>query len=166
MELYNKVSIPYNQEKLQAAFLSRWEFPPKESSDVLFLGTATTLVIATRANLDWGLDKFFNALGLQVEDIGIYISQPGHFPPPHTDGSSSGETREWGLNFPLMNCDKGYTTWHFYPDTESETITSKKNSGSIYNKTYLDPKKNELARIQMDGAYMIKTNVFHSLYYL
>ena len=62
-----------------------------------------------------------------------------------------------------MNCDKGYTTWHNYPNEQSKTIKSKKNSGSIYNKTLLDPKKNELDRLKMDSAYMIKTNVFHSI---
>lgn len=164
LELYKRVFIPYNQETLRSAFLSRWNFPPKESKEVIVLGKATTLVVASYANVDWGLEPVFNMLNLVPEDIAIYISQPGHFPPPHTDGSSSGQTREWALNFPLMNCDLGFTTWFNDKNTEFETVTSEKNSGTIYNKTLLKPHQlNELDRIRMDGAYMIRTNVLHSI---
>lgn len=163
-EVYRKVSVPYDQDRLISTYLSRWSFPPSEAKDVIKITSCTTLVVANHANLDWGFNQLFDTLGLKPEDIGIYITSPGWFPDPHTDGSSTGETREWALNFPLMNCDRGYTTWHKHTNTNFQTITDSKQTGTIYNKTDLDPNDiEEIARIRMDGPYMVKTNILHSI---
>lgn len=159
-DLYQKVSVAYDQEYLRSTYLSKWNFPPSEAKDVIVISDYTTLVIGNYANLDWGID--FKEM--QVEDIGVYITKAGYFANPHTDGSSTGKIREWALNFPLFNCEKGYTTWHSYSDINTQTISDDKMSGTIYNKTNLKPSMTkELGRIRMNGSYMVKTNILHSI---
>ena len=49
--------------------------------------------------------------GLKPTEFGLYIIKPGSFEPPHKDCTMTGEVREWALNFPVLNCDKGRTVW-------------------------------------------------------
>lgn len=158
VEVYKKVSVPFSQKKLQTIFMSNW---PYKESNVIKTSHITTVILVH--NIDWGFHNFFQSVGLEPEEVGVYVTNPGYWPSPHTDGSKSGMTREWALNFPLYNCDHGYTTWHNYK-TDLDIIKSDKKPGTVYNATTLDPTKvEEICRIKMDGAYMVRTDVLHSI---
>lgn len=165
-ELYKKVNIPFNAWELQNLYT--WRFgktAPENMPQSVNLSDKSSIVVLNGLYEEWGLTEEFKKLGLKPTEFGLYIIKPGSFEPPHKDCTMTGEVREWALNFPVLNCDKGRTVWISEEPDEYEDTNSNFNNNT---KTFYQRKKTrdigrQIDSIVMDGAYLIRTDVPHTI---
>ena len=71
MDLYHKLSLNYNCDKLKAIYFNNWSMPPSVLEEgVLEVGTRQYLIVSllSNKNIDWGLGEFFTKHNLIIKE--------------------------------------------------------------------------------------------------
>lgn len=70
-------------------------------------------------NYDWNANIFEKFLGIQIETVRIFITNPNSYFPIHRDCiAKTTDLREWAINVPLLNYEKGCNQW--FDDTDND----------------------------------------------
>tara|TARA_Y100000389_G_scaffold92171_1_gene88755 strand:- start:315 stop:893 length:579 start_codon:yes stop_codon:yes gene_type:complete len=164
MDLFHKLSLDYDQNRLQSIYLNNWDMPPNTlNKDVLMVGSRQFLIVSLLRDdvVDWGFDDFFIDKGLSVKETVIYISGPQTIGRPHLDVCKTDTINEWALNVPIFNGTSGRTVWY---DSKTK-VYGKTVNGNLVGMLSEDKayECEEVADLVMDSPYIVRTNHLHTV---
>jgi hypothetical protein len=164
MDLFHKLSLDYDQNRLQSTYLNNWDTPPSLlNKDVLMVGSRQFLIVSLLRDdvVDWGFDDFFIDKGLSVKETVIYISGPQTIGRPHLDVCKTDTINEWALNVPIFNGTSGRTVWY---DSKTK-VYEKTVNGNLVGMLSEDKASEceEVADLVMDSPCIMRTNHLHTV---
>ena len=163
-DLYYKLPLKYNQDKLKAIYFNNWNVPPDISAkDVLEVGTRQFLIVSLLSgkSIDWGFSNFLTKHNLKIKETVIYISGPQTIGRPHLDVCKINTINEWALNIPIFNGTSGRTVWYDSSTKVNKRIVDGNLVGMLSNKKATDCK--EVADLKMDTPCIMRTNHLHTV---
>ena len=164
MDLYHKLSLNYNCDKLKAIYFNNWSMPPSVlEEDVLEVGTRQYLIVSllSNKNIDWGLGEFFTKHNLIIKETVIYISGPHTIGRPHLDVCKINTINEWALNIPIFNGTSGRTVWYDSSTKVNKKVVDGNIVGLLSEDKATDCK--EVADMIMDSPCIMRTNHLHTV---
>lgn len=156
-----KLSIELDDLKSQfdAEFFINGEF---NVNDNRVTDVVTGYLIVAK-ELDWMNDVVSTAIGAKVSTVRIFITKPNTYFPIHRD-CKGGKTslREWAVNIPLLNCDKGYNQWFSDEDNDfgNEVYIE---GGSAVQPENIYKKYNVTERQILNCPKIIRTDIHHNV---
>jgi len=165
MDLFHKVNLDYNPDRLKAIYYNNYSMPPDTSyKEVMQTGRDQYLIapFLNNKNILWGIEDYFYKKDLRIKESMVYISGPNTIGRPHLDACLINKVNEWAFNIPLFNGTSGRTIW--YEHKEEDIITRKEKDNIV---GYLSSKSakecKEIASIVMTQPYIIRTNHLHTI---
>ena len=129
-------------------------------ADKRILPVVTGFLI-TGKDINWPIDSLMSTLGLTVETVRLFVTNPNMKLQIHRDCVSNSKTlRQWAINIPVDNCDLGTNEW--FDDIDNDFGDEKFAPGgsaimpSDYNKDYIVSESQVL-----NGIKLIRTDVMH-----
>lgn len=144
--------------RLGKQYLQHFSIPPLPTDNVQKIGNYGYGLIAK--SIEWDCSYLTNTLGITINTSRIFITNPYSFLPIHKDCVGHQEQiREWAINIPLFNCDRGYNVW--YDDNEQYQDYQKYSYPAAMLLEH--PSPTESYRERLDTIKLIRTDIFHGV---
>lgn len=143
-------------------FGSKLDNLDKEPDDRIFPIQSGFLVTAKRVN--WNEHIIEDALGIKIETARVFVTNAGSILNMHRDCvGKTQQLRQWAINIPLANCDRGPNQWFSDEDNEfGEEIFYSDGAAVVPKAGTLG--WNVTEEHLLDTVKLIRTDVYHSCY--
>lgn len=153
-------NIPFKDISLHLRdqYLDNFSVPPSPSKNTQQIGDMGYALIAK--NIKWDCSDLTELLGISLSTSRIFITNPHSILPTHKDCVGEQLTiREWAINIPLFNCDKGHNVW--YNDSKEYDNHQRYSWPSAMLLEH--PRPIESYRERLDTIKLIRTDIFHGV---
>lgn len=153
-----ELNIDLDIKRLQDQYLNNYTLPPTPSTTVQKVHDAGFALVAK--NIDWDIKSIEQFLGIEFHTSRIFITSPHKKFPIHKDCvGKKNDLREWAINIPLFNCDRGFNTW--YEDKPEYEHKQHYVHPAAVSLTHPSP---ELSHKQpLSNISLVRTDIFHGV---
>lgn len=162
MDYFVEVNLNFEIEKIKKKFNDIYgyyiinDLPHKN-----ILNTGPSLLIH-HPELDWDKHIVENALDINIHTARFFVTKPRSVIQVHKDTRRiNGELfklREWAINVPIMNCDKGTNVW--FDDNEKNIEIYNDSAPAVILKNPQDHKP--AAFKKLSGIELFRTDLYHT----